>query len=74
MHIEDKSWTTVKRNGFQRRLDLSYCFLQQCNNPRFLSNIVINDEASFEMNGAVYTWNIRECIPKGQVIYEKNGF
>ena len=65
----------LKENDFQRRSDFSYWFLQQCNNPRFLSNIVVGDEASFAMNSAVNTWNVREYAQKGQVpgfIYERN--
>ena len=57
----------LKENNFQCLSNFSYWFLQHCNNPPFLSNIVIGDE--------VNTWNIREYTPKGQVpefICERN--
>ena len=43
----------LKENDFQRCSDFSYWFLQQCNNPRFLSNIVVGEKASSAMSGIV---------------------
>ena len=64
-----------KENDFQRSSDFSYWFLQQCNNPSFLCNIVIGDEALFAKSGTVNTWNEGEYPPTEQVpefIYEGN--
>ena len=55
--------------------NFGYWFLQQCNKPRFLSKIVIGAEASFAVNSAVNTGNVREYATKGQVarlIYERS--
>ena len=55
----------LKQADFQRRLQFAQWFQNQCNNPRFLYNFVVGDEASFAMNGRVTTHNIRMYAPKG---------
>ena len=50
-------------------------YLAPIQGKSFLSNIAIGGEASFTMNGAVNTWNLKEYSPKRQVpefIYERN--
>ena len=38
----------------------------ECRNNRFLANVVIGDEAAFQMNGEVNTHNIRQYAPRGE--------
>ena len=61
IHVRHK----LKEIDFPRRLTFCRWFRDQCNNPRFLFNLVIGDEASFAMNGQVNTHNIRMYAEKG---------
>ena len=52
-------------NDYQRRSNFSQWFNQQCEEPHFLGNLVIGDEATFSMNGVVNSQNVRHYAPKG---------
>ena len=63
-------------DDYDRRM--AYCrwfVVEQCQDPEFLPNIIIGDEATFAMNGSVNTRNTRAYAPKGQpppdFVYEK---
>jgi hypothetical protein len=55
----------LKDQDFGRRLEFSRWFAGQCNNPRFLYNLVVGDEASFALNGRVNSHNVRMYAEKG---------
>ena len=52
-------------NDHQRRSTFSEWFNQKCEEPNFLENLVIGDEATFAMNGVVNAQNVRHYAPKG---------
>jgi hypothetical protein len=51
---------------YGRRVTFCRWFSQHAPNIRFLSNVVVGDEAIFSMNGHVSTQNVRCYAPKGQ--------
>lgn len=55
----------LKEADYRRRIQFCQWFTYQARNNRFLSNIVIGDEAVFCMNGTVSTQNVRCYAPKG---------
>ncbi len=61
MHVRHE----LLANDYQRRTNFSHWFNQQCEEPQFLENLVIGDEATFSMNGVVNTQNVRHYAPKG---------
>lgn len=62
IHIRHKLLET----DYPRRIRFCNWFIARCNNPRFLYNIVVGDEASFSLNGKVSTQNVRMYAPKGE--------
>lgn len=56
----------LKPQDFARRVRFCRWFIDQCRNNRFLFNVVIGDEAAFQMNGQVNTHNVRQYAPRGQ--------
>ena len=56
----------LKPGDYARRLRFCNWFSQRAQNIRFMSNIVIGDEAVFSMDGTVNTQNVRCYAPKGQ--------
>ena len=56
----------LKDGDFERRTAFCEWFLQKHQNPNFIGNFVIGDEAGFAMNGRVSNQNIRMYAPKGQ--------
>lgn len=54
----------LKEQDFGRRVRFCRWFLDQCQNNRFLHNLVIGDEASFSLNGKVNTQCVRLYAPK----------
>ena len=50
-------WTCIRHqlipNDYQRRSNFSQWFNGRCEQPHFLENLVIGDEATFSMNGVV---------------------
>ena len=56
----------MKEQDFPRRLRFCQWFIRRCDNNRFLHNVVIGDEAAFQMNGHVTTHNVREYAPRGE--------
>ena len=55
----------LEPGDYARRVAFCRWFLQHAPNVRFLSNVVIGDEAVFCMNGHVSTQNVRCYAPKG---------
>lgn len=55
----------LQPGDYGRRINFSRWFLNQCHNPRFMPNIIIGDEAIFQMNGEVNTQNVRCYAPRG---------
>ena len=55
----------LKAGDFARRTHFCEWFNEQLQNPRFLFNLVIGDEAGFAMNGKVNTQNVRKYAPRG---------
>ena len=49
----------LKDGNCERRSPFCQRFLRQCNKQRILANIVIGDEAGFNLNGAVNNHNVR---------------
>ena len=54
----------LQRGDLARRLEYSQWFNQQALRHRFLTNILVLDEAAFHMNGKVNTWNTRMYAPQ----------
>ena len=52
-------------DDYRRRLHFSEWFNQKCEEPNFLENFVIGDEATFSMNGEVNSQNVCQYAPKG---------
>lgn len=61
MHVRHE----LLENDWPRRLRFSEWFNQRCRKENFLDQLIIGDEAGFEMNGQVNTHNVREYAPKG---------
>ena len=55
----------LEAGDYERRIRFCRWFSHNAHNIRFLSNIVIGDEAIFCMNGSVSTQNVRCYAPKG---------
>ena len=49
----------LKDGNCERRSRFCQWFLRQCNKRRILANIVIGDEAGFDLNGTVNNHNVR---------------
>jgi len=62
IHIVQK----LERDDPARRMRFCRWFSEQAHNVRFLSNLVIGDEAIFQLNGSVSTQNVRCYAPKGE--------
>ena len=56
----------LKEQDFARRVRFCQWFINQCQNNRFLVNVVIGDEAAFHMNGQVTTQNVRQYAPRDE--------
>lgn len=56
----------LKEQDFGRRVRFCNWFIAQCQNNRFLRNLIISDEASFSMGGKVSSQNVRHYAPKGE--------
>lgn len=50
---------------FIRSVNILECFNCQCGNPWHVTNLVVDDEKSFALNGKVNKWNVREYTPFG---------
>ena len=55
----------MQAGDYARRVQFCRWFSARAHNVRFLSNIIIGDEAIFCMNGSVTTQNVRCYAPKG---------
>ena len=55
----------LKREYYARRTRFCEWFRGQLRNPRFLANLIISDEANFNLNGRVTTQNVRTYAPRG---------
>ena len=53
----------LTEGDFIRRINFLEWFICQFANPRFSTNLVVDDEAVFVLNGKVITWNVREYAP-----------
>ena len=57
----------LKQADFDRRIAFSQWLINKTrNNPHFLQNLVIGDEAGFAMNGKVSSQNVRKYAPRGE--------
>ena len=56
----------LKENDFGRRETFSRWLIDRFQENDFINQIVIGDEATFQMNGSVNTHNLREYAPRGQ--------
>ena len=56
----------LKDVDYERRSHFGQWFMHQCNNQRFLANLVIEDEARFALNRAVNNHNERMYVPANQ--------
>ena len=57
----------LKQADFDRRTAFSQWLINKTrNNPHFLQNLVIGDEAGFAMNGKVSSQNVRKYAPRGE--------
>ena len=56
----------LEDEDFERRLRYARWFCNECQNPRFLYNVVVGDECSFGMNDEVSTQSVRMYAPRGQ--------
>lgn len=62
IHVVQK----LEPRDYQRRVRFCQWFSNQAHNVRFFTNLVIGDEAIFQMNGTVNTQNVRCYAPNGQ--------
>ena len=56
----------LKPEDYERRLNFSRWLIEKTQNPHFLANLIIGDEAGFGMNGKVSSQNVRMYAPKGE--------
>ena len=57
----------LKQEDYARRTRFCEWFRRQLRNPRFLANLIISDDANFNLNGRVTTQNVRTYSPNSPI-------